>query len=244
MSEPVYEPVQLIVDNLVLQGLSADYLDTNAVSKAYVDGKVSTAVSNLINGADAALDTLKELGDALAASGGTLSTEILNKVADEKKERQAADTLLRTDLGTEWTNRLNADVALGNRIDDEETARISAVNAAKSEAKTYTDNVKIAVDASIDNEKKRAEDVESKLDGRVFSNEQNISTNAGYITSLQDDKMNKSGGNFSGDIKLVDSYLNFGDNWRVKASGDGSRIVFEFLKAGVWKPALPFICKV
>jgi Asp-tRNA(Asn)/Glu-tRNA(Gln) amidotransferase C subunit len=55
-------------------------------------------------------------------------------------------------------------------------------------------------------------------------------------------KFNKTGGDVSGNVKLVDSYLNFGDSWRVKASGDGLRIVFEHLKNGVWRTALPFIC--
>ena len=37
----VYEPVQLIVDNLVLSGLEANIASANAVSKAYV-GKLGT----------------------------------------------------------------------------------------------------------------------------------------------------------------------------------------------------------
>jgi hypothetical protein len=45
----------------------------------------------------------------------------------------------------------------------------------------------------------------------------------------------------SGSIVLEDSYLYFGSAWRVKASADGSRIVFEYKKNGVWKMALPFV---
>ena len=131
---------------------------------------------------------------------------------------------------TEETNRLNADTALGTRITAEKEDRILALASAKTASDLYADD-------AVEVEKSRAIGVEEGHGSR-------LDTAEGNVTSLQDDKMNKSGGNFSGDIKLVDSYLNFGDNWRVEASGDGSRIVFEFLKAGVWKPALPFICKV
>ena len=60
----VYEPVQLIVDNLVLSGLEANLASTNAVSKAYVDAHITSAVSSL-NAAPATLDTLKEIATAL-----------------------------------------------------------------------------------------------------------------------------------------------------------------------------------
>ena len=40
------------------------------------------------------------------------------------------------------------------------------------------------------------------------------------VTAFQNDKFNKADGSLSGDVKLVDAYLNFGDNWRVKASAD------------------------
>ena len=56
----VYEPVQLIVDNLVLSGLEANLASTNAVSKAYVDAHITSAVSSLVNAAPATLDTLKK----------------------------------------------------------------------------------------------------------------------------------------------------------------------------------------
>ena len=48
---------------------------------------------------------------------------------------------------------------------------------------------------------------------------------------MQNHKFNKAGGSLSGDVKLVDASLNFGDNWRVKASIDGSKIVFQHREA-------------
>ena len=63
------------------------------------------------------------------------------------------------------------------------------------------------------------------------------------VENLQSSKFNKTGGDINGDVKLVDSYLNFGENWRVRASGDGTKILFQHKKLdGVWRTALPFIC--
>ena len=61
----VYEPVQLIVDNLVLSGLEANLVNGNAVSKAYVDAHITSAVTALVASAPGALDTLNEIALAL-----------------------------------------------------------------------------------------------------------------------------------------------------------------------------------
>ena len=122
------EKTQLIVDNLVLNGLQSEYVATNAVSKAYVDTKVSDAVSSLVNGASAAVDTLKELNDVLSAAGSSLSVELLSKIGDEKKDREAADLLHMDAISLEVTDRNNeilrveqayqsADNLLSGRID-------------------------------------------------------------------------------------------------------------------------------
>ena len=60
-----YESTQLIVDNVVLQGLESELISTNAVSKAYVDSHISSAVSALVASAPATLDTLNEIALAL-----------------------------------------------------------------------------------------------------------------------------------------------------------------------------------
>ena len=73
-----------------------------------------------------------------------------------------------------------------------------------------------ALDVKISNEKSRAEGVESL-------------------------KASLSGAVFSGNVQLSDSYLQFGVNWGVKGSADGSRLVFEHLRNNVWKTAVPFI---
>lgn len=233
MAEPIYESeiVQLIVDNLVLTGLDSTLTADNAVSKSYVDTLVEASKNSILDGVGPAYDTLKELSVALSTNNTTLSTEIINKIAEEKKSREDADILLTNDLMDEGTNRLNADTALGTRIDDEKSDRTLAFESAKTASDLYTND-------AVEVEKSRALGVEEGHGSR-------ITTSEGDITSLQDDKFNKSGGNISGDVKLVDSFLNFGDNWRVRASYDGSKILFQHKKAdNVWRTALPFICSI
>ncbi len=64
------------------------------------------------------------------------------------------------------------------------------------------------------------------------------------FTGLASSKFDKVGGSVSGDI-VLDSYLQFGSNWRVKGSADGSRLVFQHKKLdNVWRNAVPFIASV
>jgi hypothetical protein len=90
----------------------------------------------------------------------------------------------------------------------------------------------------LENEVSTRSYADAQLNGRV----DNISM---AVEGLQDSKMNKTGGIFIGDVTLEDAYLNFGSNWRVKCSGDGSKILFQHKKAdNVWRTAVPFICSV
>ena len=186
MSE-TYEPIKLIVDEVVLNGQSVDYALNNAVSKQYVDDKISA----LVNNAGPALDTLKELGDALSAAEGSIATSIVNQIAAET-----------------------------TRADTEEK---------RIDGRLITAEATIASHVTT-----------------IASHASDLSSHGSSIAGLQDDlafKFDKAGGNISGEV-VLDSYLNFGPNWRVKASADGSKIVFEFKRPdNIWRPALPFICK-
>jgi hypothetical protein len=92
------------------------------------------------------------------------------------------------------------------------------------ESKRASDDSALGV--RVDDEKKRAEGVESG--------------HATRITSAENDKFAKAGGSISGDV-VLDSYLYFGTAWRVKCSADGTRIEFQYKKTDTWKLALPFI---
>ena len=114
---------------------------------------------------------------------------------------------LGMNLENEGISRNDADVELSTRCDN----LVTSVFNEKSERKS--EDVLIRASIVAVNEDLVAESAER----------------ASAVSALQSSKFDKSGGSVSGDVKLVDSFLNFGDSWRVKASGDGLRIVFEHL---------------
>ena len=242
------EKTQIIVDSLVLNGLQSEYVDTNAVSKAYVDNKIQSAVDGLVNGAGPVVDTLKELNDVLSAVDSSLSVEILTKVADEKKDRESADAVLTNAISTEVFDRQNeitrieqnyqsADILSSERIDNLSMGLESEISARNTGDFVLNDRVD-TLSLGLENEVSTRSYADAQLNGRV----DNISM---AVEGLQDSKANKSGATFTGDVRLEDAYLNFGESWCVKTSGDGSKILFQHKKAdGIWRTAVPFICSI
>jgi hypothetical protein len=242
------EKTQLIVDSLLLNGLESEYVATNAVSKAYVDTKVQSAVDSLVNGASSAVDTLKELNDVLSAVDSTLALDILTKIGDEKKDRETADAVLTAAISTEAFDRQNeiirieqnyqsADTLASGRIDNLSMGLESEISARNTGDFVLNDRID-TLSLGLENELASRSYGDALLNGRV-------DTVSMAVEGLQDSKASKTGATFTGDVKLEDAYLNFGESWRVKASGDGSKILFQHKKAdGIWRTAVPFICSV
>jgi len=80
--------------SLQLQKVVADFTDFDAITKQYVDQKVSQAKQELTNGASSALDTFRELEDYLTASGvaGGLVEQIAALSASITAEASRAGT--------------------------------------------------------------------------------------------------------------------------------------------------------
>ena len=99
--------------------------------------------------------------------------------------------------------------------------------------------------SSLDDEKARAILAESDLDSRIGSvetaGEQAVADERSRAEAAEALKADLSGAVFTGDVQLTDSYLQFGPQWRVRASNDGKRLVFEYKRDQVWKTAIPFI---
>ena len=86
--------------------------------QANIDAEASaraTAISNLVNGADAALDTLKEIGDALAAGDTSVTNALTAQITTEAATRTAAIAAAQTALQTA-IDAVQADVD-GNETD-------------------------------------------------------------------------------------------------------------------------------
>jgi len=105
--------------------------------QANIDAEASaraTAITNLVNGADAALDTLKEIGDALAAGDTSVTNALTTQITTEATTRaaalvqeatdrtaaiEAAKTLLNTSIAAVQSdvdsNEADADAAIALR---------------------------------------------------------------------------------------------------------------------------------
>ena len=254
MSE-TYEPVQLIVDNLVLQGTEASLISTNAVSKAYVDAHISSAVSALVDSAPGTLDTLKEIASALN-NDANLATTLANSISSEASARSLKDVDLQNQINTLSTaSSGSGGSSLQSQITAEVTARTSAVSAEATralaaESKEASDRATAdaLVQSNLTAEATSRLNADNALGGRVDTEvtERKSADTAlsDSVTGLHNSKFDKAGGSVSGDVTL-DSYLVFGVNWRVKGSADGSRLVFQHKKLdGVWRNAIPFIASV
>ena len=84
--------------------------DPTSASDAANKGFVDSAISNLVNGAGASLDTLKELADALGTDAN-LSTTLTNSIATKLAK---ASNL--SDLDNAATARTNLGVAIGSNV--------------------------------------------------------------------------------------------------------------------------------
>jgi hypothetical protein len=102
------------VDSAISNANLSNYLTTSAAASTYLSqataastyatqSSVSTAISNVINAAPAALDTLKELADALGSDASfstTVTTSISGKLAKASNLSDVADvSAARTNLG-------------------------------------------------------------------------------------------------------------------------------------------------
>ncbi len=126
---------------------------TLASANTYTD----TSISNLTNGADVALDTLKEIGDALAAGDTNVTDALTASITTESSTRATADIglsgrldVLEADPTTQTL--LDAEgVARTAAITTEETARIAADAATLASANSYTDTQVASGDATVTN---------------------------------------------------------------------------------------------
>jgi len=157
---PVY--ASTIYENVTLN--NSDYnsfLGNHAVPKGYVDQKVA----DLVNGAPAALDTLKELSDALNGDAN-LATSLINLVSEEKSRAQAAEASIQSSLSTKTTSLESVTASLSADI-IAESARAQAAESkvaadlATETARAQTADSKIASDLTA--ESVRAQAAETKV---------------------------------------------------------------------------------
>jgi len=166
---------------------------TLASANTYTD----TAITNLVDGADTALDTLKEIGDAFAAADSNLQTLITNnstrltavegEVDVLQSEMDAAEgrltvnegeiDTLQSDLTAETAARIAADTAL-------QTALQAYADLAETDANTYADAEIAAAVAALEAADTALDGRVTTLEGEMDTAQADILTNAGDIVAL------------------------------------------------------------
>ena len=106
-----------------------------------------TSITNLVNGADAALDTLKEIGDALAQGDSDVTAALTAQIT------------------TEATTRANADTALSGRLDILEADPTTATAVAAVQADV--DQNEVDADAAVAAEASARATADTALSGRL-----------------------------------------------------------------------------
>ena len=254
MSENDY--ARLEVDKVILHSqlppdefdaVSRNYVDTaDAGVKSYVDGKVAA----LVDSAPSTLNTLKEIAQALNNDANLAST-LVASIASESTARSVADAALQSSISA-------LSLSSANALIQEAAARSQAIAQAVGDISETTSSLRSDLDSEISNRGQAIaqavgdisettsslQSLNAEVSRATAADNDHVSRLNGHdssISNLDSIKMNKSGGNFSGEV-MMDSYLKFGPNWRVKGSADGVRLVFQHMKAdGVWRNAVPFI---
>ena len=133
----------LEVNSLKIEKQMSDFTEFDAVTKQFVEQKVS----DLVDGAPAILDTLKELSTALG-SDANFATTVASNIAAESTRAQAAEAKEVSDrqgavsqLGEQLENAVASEAVLRSEADDVHTSAIASevARATAAEAKEVSD---------------------------------------------------------------------------------------------------------
>lgn len=154
------------------------------------EADVNQAINDLIGAAPEALDTLKELADALGDDpdfAGTITrkiTALTEQLNAEKVAREAADSNLDTKLNQEVDNRQQADDMIKSLIEAETTNRTSAdqiIQGQITDFKTTQTATNTQLSQAIENLRTQSESNINELRTLVTTNTGNIQRNLELI---------------------------------------------------------------
>jgi len=178
--------------------------DTATLSSA--NSYTDTSITNLVNGADVALDTLKEIGDALAAGDSDVTAALTAQITTESTARANADSALSGRLDV-----LEADPTTQSALDAEVTARTSGDSALDGRVTTLEGNIAItdpttatavaAVQSDVDANQTASEGADAALSGRLDVLEADPTT-ATAVAAVQTNLDTEAGTRASADSAL------------------------------------------
>lgn len=170
-----------IPEFLILPVVSVDPTETNEMSrKGYVDSKAAqeaadaldsangytdTAISNLVNGAPALLDTLKELADALG-SDENFATTISNQLSALDGRLDVIEGSDVTTGSVLWAKKQAYDYT-DAEIAQEVIDRNAAISVAQTALEVLIDTEELAREDADANEQQARMDADDVLDGRL-----------------------------------------------------------------------------
>ena len=139
--------------------------------KDYVDTKVSTAIANLVDSSPQALNTLKEIADALN-NDSNLAVTLTNQINSEAAARTLEDGQLSSRI-----NSANSQISKANSdITSEVQNRISAINAEKNRAEQKEAELQGSIDAEVVARGVAVSQVQSSLNSSVATLTTSINT--------------------------------------------------------------------
>ena len=161
--------IDTVAANLATEITDRGAGDTATLSSA--NSYTDTAINNLVDGAGPALDTLKELGDALEDNDDEIAA-LVTSLANETTARTNADAALSGRLDT-----LEADPTTQTLLDAETTARTTADSALDGRVSTLEGNAAItdpttatavaAVQSDVDANETASVAADAALSGRL-----------------------------------------------------------------------------
>nr|DAY61556.1 MAG TPA: Baseplate wedge protein [Caudoviricetes sp.] len=147
------------------------------------EADVNDALEKLIGAAPEALDTLKELAEALGNDpdfAGTITrkiTALTEQLNAEKDSREAADTLIDTKLNQEITNRQKGDELVKTLVETEITNRTSADQVLQSQITDFK-TTQIATNSQLS---QAIENLRTQSDSNINELRTLVTTNTGNI---------------------------------------------------------------
>lgn len=202
VTQPIVENDQLATK------LYVDDSKASAISES--KGYTDQEISSLVAGAPEALNTLKELADALGS--GDIATSITQQITnvksdltDESNARSAAITDVYIALSTQASSTSNSLALVMDEV---------------GVVQSNLDSTQVSLQGAIDDLVTRSDNNEA--------NDVLASDRIDGVEVVLDEKFDKSGGDLTGSVKVPEThYLYIGNNWRLAAVGNSMEFQFS-----------------
>ncbi len=208
--------------------IRSDFAAADAATLSSAEDYTDQKIADLVNGAPALLDTLKEIADQLAADE-SVAAALANTVAANLVEAKAYTD---TEVAAEETRALAAEAALQAEIDAEEVRALAAETALSGAIQALSGNSGsslAALQAELDAEEARALAAEAALDAAKFNKAGGAIDANGSVTLSNDDAVASVSGS---EISIVADHTQYDDFAIVSATQDLAGFKYSYTEDG------------